>query len=98
MKIILVQFVFFRLVFFVLFGMFFYFWGDYIKILIFIEVIRLIFIRVLLLGVKFEVFRLRYFFICLIFLVCESSLGFLLFVFYIRIESEVVKKLVLVQF
>jgi len=34
----------------------------------------------------------------LIFLVCESRIGFLLFILYIRMESEVVKKLHLIQF
>jgi hypothetical protein len=77
---------------------FFYLWGDYIKILIFIEVVSLVFIIVVIFGLKLDLFSLNFFFSCLIFLVCESSIGFLLFIFYIRIESEVVKKLILVQF
>lgn len=77
---------------------FFYLWGDYIKILIFLEIIRLIFILILLWGIKLDFFSINYFFSCLIFLVCESRIGFLLFIFYIRIENEVVKKLNLVQF
>lgn len=78
--------------------MFFYLWGDYIKVLIFLEVVRLIFITVVLFGLKLDYFSLNFFFRCLIFLVCESRIGFLLFIFYIRIENEVVKKLILVQF
>ena len=77
---------------------FFYLWGDYIKILIYLEIIRLVFITVLIFGLKLDFFSLNFFFSCLIFLVCESRIGFLLFIFYIRIESEVVKKLILVQF
>lgn len=77
---------------------FFYLWGDYIKILIFLEVISLIFIILLIWGIKIDYFSLNFFFSCLIFLVCESRIGFLLFIFYIRIENEVVKKIILVQF
>ena len=77
---------------------FFYLWGDYIKVLIYLEVVRLVFITVLILGLKLDFFSLNFFFRCLIFLVCESSIGFLLFIYYIRMESEVVKKLILVQF
>jgi hypothetical protein len=68
------------------------------KILIFLEVLRLVFISVLILGMKIDFFSLNFFFGCLIFLVCESSLGFLLFILYIRIESDLVKKLGLVQY
>lgn len=77
---------------------FFLLWGDYIKVLIYLEILSLVFIFVVLLGLKLDFFSLNYFFSCLIFLVCESRLGFLLFIFYISIESEVVKKLILVQF
>ena len=77
---------------------FFYLWGDYMKVLIFLEVVSLIFISVVMLGLKFDYFSINFFFSCLIFLVCESRIGFLLFIFYIRMESEVVKKLILVQF
>lgn len=77
---------------------FFYLWGDYIKILIFLEIVRLIVLIVLIWGVKYDYFSLNFFFSCLIFLVCESRIGFLLFIFYIRIENEVVKKINLVQF
>lgn len=77
---------------------FFYLWGDYIKILIFLEILSLIVIFVLILGLKLDYFSYNYFFLVLIFLVCESRLGFLLFIFYIRIENEMVKKLALVQF
>jgi hypothetical protein len=47
---------------------------------------------VLILGIKLDFFSLNFFFSCLIFLVCESRIGFLLFILYIRIESELVKK------
>lgn len=77
---------------------FFLLWGDYIKVLIYLEVVRLVFILILILGIKLDYFSLNFFFRCLIFLVCESRIGFLLFIFYIRIENEVVKKLTLVQF
>lgn len=77
---------------------FFYLWGDYIKVLIFLEFLRIIFITLVLWGLKIDFFSLNYFFLCLIFLVCESRIGFLLFVLYIRIENEVVKKLILVQY
>ncbi len=73
-------------------------WGDYIKVLIFLEVVSLIFISILCLGIKIDLLSLNFFFGCLIFLVCESRIGFLLFIFYIRMENEVVKKLILVQF
>lgn len=77
---------------------FIYLWGDYMKILIFLELLRLIFICVLILGIKLDYFSLNFFFGCLIFLVCESRLGFLLFILYIRMESELVKKLRLAQY
>lgn len=77
---------------------FFYLWGDYIKVLIFLEIVSLILLIVLMWGVKYDYFSLNFFFSCLIFLVCESRIGFLLFIFYIRIENEVVKKINLVQF
>lgn len=77
---------------------FVYLWGDYIKILIYLEFLRLIFLTVIIFSIKLDLFSLNYFFGCLIFLVCESSIGFLLFIFYIRIENELVKKLSLVQF
>lgn len=89
---------FFVLVLLGLLIIFFYLWGDYIKVLIYLEILRLVFISLLMLGLKLDFFSLNFFFSCLIFLVCESSIGFLLFIFYIRIESEVVKKLALVQF
>lgn len=77
---------------------FIYLWRDYIKILIYLELLRLVFITVLMLGIKVDFFSLNFFFRCLIFLVCESSIGFLLFILYIRIESELVKKLRLIQY
>ena len=76
---------------------FFYLWGDYIKILIFLEIISLVLIIILMFLIKIDYFSLNFFFICLIFLVCESRIGFLLFIYYIRIENEVVKKLTLIQ-
>lgn len=78
--------------------MFIYLWGDYMKILIFLELVSLVFLSLILFGLKFDFFSLNFFFGCLIFLVCESSVGFLLFILFIRIENEVVKKLILVQF
>lgn len=81
-----------------LLGIFFYLWGDYIKVLIYLEIVSLIFICVVILGLKLDYFSINFFFSCLIFLVCESSIGFLLFIFYIRMENEVVKKLILVQY
>ena len=77
---------------------FIFLWGDYIKILIFIEILRLVFISLLIFSFKIDYLSINYFFTCLVFLVCESRIGFLLFIFYIRIESEVVKKLNLIQF
>ena len=89
---------FLRLVLLGLLIIFFYLWGDYIKVLILLEICRLIFILCLIWGIKLDFISLNYFFSCLIFLVCESRIGFLLFIFYIRIESEGVKKIILVQF
>lgn len=89
---------FFGIVFLGLLRIFFYLWGDYIKILIFLELVRLIFIIIIIIGLKLDFFSLNYFLTCLIFLVCESRIGFLLFIFYIRMENEVVKKLILVQY
>lgn len=77
---------------------FFYLWGDYIKILTLLEIISLVFLIVVIWGIKLDYFSLNFFFSVLIFLVCESRLGFLLFIFYIRIERDAVKKLNLVQF
>ena len=77
---------------------FVYLWRDYIKILIYLEFVRLVFISVLMLGMKIDYFSLNFFFGCLIFLVCESRIGFLLFILYIRMESELVKKIRLVQY
>lgn len=68
------------------------------KILIFLEIVSLVFLSLVLFGLKFDFFSLNFFFGCLIFLVCESSVGFLLFILFISIENEVVKKLILVQF
>jgi len=89
---------FFGLLIFGLLLMFIYLWGDYIKILIFLELVSLVFLSVILFGLKFDFFTLNFFFGCLIFLVCESRVGFLLFILFISIENEVVKKLILVQF
>ena len=72
-------------------------WGDYIKLLIWLEVFSLIFLLVVVKIVSVGYFSLWYFLICLVFLVCESRLGFLLYVIYIRMDYEVVKKLGLVQ-
>lgn len=77
---------------------FVYLWRDYIKILIFLEFLSLVFITIIIFGIKLDYFSLNFFFGCLIFLVCESRIGFLLFILYIRIESDLVKKLSLVQF
>lgn len=76
---------------------FIYLWGDYMKVLIFLEIVRLILLSVFLFIMKIDYFSINYFFILLIFLVCESRIGFLLFIFYIRIEGEMVKKLILTQ-
>lgn len=89
---------FLNLMFLRLILIFFYLWADYIKILIFLEFIRLILILVILTGFQLDFFSLNYFLTVLIFLVCESSLGFLLFIFYISIENEVVKKFSIVQY
>jgi hypothetical protein len=89
---------FLRVIFLGLLCIFFYLWGDYIKILIYLEFLRLVILTVILFGIKIEFFSLNFFLRCLIFLVCESRIGFLLFIFYISIESDVVKKLSLVQF
>nr|YP_003331190.1 NADH dehydrogenase subunit 4L [Rotaria rotatoria]ACT21459.1 NADH dehydrogenase subunit 4L [Rotaria rotatoria] len=77
---------------------FVYLWSDYMKILIYLEFLSLVFISVIMLGMKLDFFSLNFFFGCLIFLVCESSMGFLLFILYISMESELVKKLSLVQY
>jgi hypothetical protein len=77
---------------------FVYLWGDYIKLLIFLELVRLIFIVLIIFFIKFDIISLNFFFSCLIFLVCESRIGFILFIFFISIEGEVVKKLSLIQF
>lgn len=77
---------------------FFLLWGDFIKTLIFLEIVSLILIMVLILGLKNGYFSFNYFFRCLIFLVCESRIGFLLFIFYISMESELVKKIMFRQF
>lgn len=92
------QFMFFILIFLAIVFMFIRLWGDYIKLLIFIELISLIFLSLVILGIKLDFFSINFFFSCLIFLVCESSIGFLLFIFYIRIENDVVKKINLLQF
>lgn len=89
---------FFSLLILGLLRIFFYLWGDYIKVLIYLEILRLVFITLLILGLKIDFFSINFLFSCLIFLVCESRIGFILFIFYIRIEREVVKKLMLVQF
>ena len=89
---------FFSLLILGLFLVFIYLWGDFMKILIYLELLSLIFITVFILGIKLDVFSLNLFFGCLIFLVCESSLGFLLFILYISMESDLVKKLSLIQY
>lgn len=89
---------FFRIIILGLLFMFFYFWRDYMKILIFLEIVSLLFLSVIIFCLKLDLFSINFFFVSLIFLVCESRLGFLLFIFYIRIESEMVKKLALIQY
>lgn len=89
---------FFGLIFLGLLRLFFYLWGDFIKILIYIEVLRLVLITIIIVIMKLDFFSSNLFLRCLIFLVCESRIGFVLFIFYIRIENEVVKKLRLIQF
>lgn len=89
---------FLSLIFLGLFIMFFLLWGDYIKVLIFIEISGLVFVMIVIFLCKIDYFRINYFFFVLVFLVCESRLGFLLFIYYIRIEYEVVKKINLIQF
>ncbi len=68
------------------------------KILIFIEIVSLVFLSIAMFALKLDFISLNYLFSVLIFLVCESSLGFLLFIFYISMEAELVKKLSLIQF
>ena len=75
-----------------------YLWGDYIKILILLEVLRLVLLRVLMYYISLDYFSLNYFLIILIFLVCESRIGFIFFIFYVRIDRDVVKKLNIAQF
>ena len=89
---------FFRLLMLGMTMVFILLWGDYIKLLIFIEMLRLVFLSVVILGIKLDFFSINFFFSCLIFLVCESRIGFLLFIYYIRIENDVVKKINLTQF
>lgn len=89
---------FFSLVVLGILTLLFYLWGDYIKILIFIEIVSLRVLIVIIVGLKIGWFSYNYFFRCMIFIVCESRIGFLLFIFYVRIEYELVKKLSLVQF
>ena len=89
---------FFRILILGLVFIYVYLWGDYIKILILLELVRVIFLFSLLWILHYDYFSLNFFFSCLIFLVCESSLGFLLFIFYIRLERDVVKKINLIQF
>lgn len=89
---------FFNLLILILCLIYFYLWGDYIKILIFLEFATLILIVIILIAFKYDYFSLRFFLTVLIFLVCESRMGFLLFIFYIRIENEVVKKFRITQF
>jgi hypothetical protein len=68
------------------------------KILILLEIVALVFVSLIIIRIKIDYFTLNFFFSCLIFLVCESRLGFLLFIFYISIDRELVKKLILIQF
>ena len=67
------------------------------KLLIWLEVVRLVFLVVVVKGVEVGNYSLWYFLSCLIFLICESRLGFLLYVTYIRMDYEVVKKIGLIQ-
>jgi len=41
---------------------FFYLWGDYMKILIFLEIVSLVFITVVILGLKIDFFSINFFF------------------------------------
>jgi len=52
---------FFRLLVLGLVLVYVFLWGDYIKMLIFLEVLRLVFIRVLILGIKIDFFSLNFF-------------------------------------
>jgi hypothetical protein len=88
---------FFRVLILALIIVFVTLWSDYIKVLIYLEFLSLVFLTVIMLGIKLDYLSLNFFFGCLIFLVCESRLGFLLFILYIRIESDLVKKINLVQ-
>jgi len=52
---------FFVLVLLGLLIIFFYLWGDYIKVLIYLEILRLVFISILILGLKLDFFSLNFF-------------------------------------
>jgi len=52
---------FFRLLVLGLLLIFFYLWGDYIKVLIFLEIVSLVFISVVIFGLKFDLFSLNFF-------------------------------------
>jgi len=73
-------------------------WGNIIKLLVWLEVVRLGFIIVLSLVVLLSVLTSGYFFLSLIFLVCESSLGFIVFIIYSCFSFDIVKNINLIEF
>lgn len=68
------------------------------KLLIFLEVASFMLIYQITLGVSSIVLRIRFIVIVLVFLVAESRLGFVLFVFYSSYRVELIKKIIVIQF
>lgn len=68
------------------------------KLLIFLEAASFMLIYQITLGVSSIVLRIRFIVIVLVFLVAESRLGFVLFVFYSSYRVELIKKIIVIQF
>jgi len=69
-----------------------------IKLLVWLEAVSLSFIIVIRMLVLTVVLSSNYFLLRLIFLVCESSLGFILFILYSCFRFDIVKNVNLIEF
>jgi len=68
------------------------------KLLVWLEMVSLGFIVLLSLLVMLSVLSSGYYLLSLIFLVCESSLGFMVFIMYSCFNFDIVKSVNLMEF
>lgn len=72
-------------------------WLDLMKILIFLEIYSIWILLFVVYLVVNNVLSFGYFIFVMIFLVCESRLGFIIFILLVRMRYETVSKLIIVE-